>query len=154
EELPEGKVRLHPQDEVGLLDLDEIIGEADGSTQIYCCGPESLLRAVEDRCRGLRPDMLRVERFTPRQVEGAPDTAFKVICTLSDVIVDVPADKSVLNALREAGIDVSSSCQEGTCGTCETVVLAGLVEHRDSVLTPSEQAQNDCMMVCCSRGRS
>ena len=51
----------------------------------------------------------------------------------------------MLAALEAAGVDVLSSCQEGTCGTCETAVLAGEVDHRDSLLTPDEQAANDTM---------
>lgn len=56
--------------------------------------------------------------------------------------------------LEEAGVDVLSSCLEGTCGTCETRVLAGEVDHRDALLTPDEQAANDVMFVCVSRARS
>ena len=57
----------------------------------------------------------------------------------------------MLAALEEAGVAVLSSCQEGTCGTCETAVLEGEVDHRDSLLTPDEQAANDTMFVCVSR---
>jgi ferredoxin len=53
--------------------------------------------------------------------------------------------------VEEAGVAVLSSCQEGTCGTCETAVLAGEVDHRDSLLTPDEQAANDTMFICVSR---
>jgi ferredoxin len=49
---------------------------------------------------------------------------------------------------------VLSSCRDGTCGTCETAVLGGVPDHRDSVLTDSEQAANDTMMICVSRARS
>jgi ferredoxin len=63
----------------------------------------------------------------------------------------VPPDKSILQVVEEAGIAVLSSCQEGTCGTCETGVLEGTVDHRDSLLTPEEQAANDTMFICVSR---
>ena len=53
--------------------------------------------------------------------------------------------------VTSAGIAVLSSCQEGTCGTCETAVLEGTVDHRDSLLTPAEQAANDTMFICVSR---
>jgi ferredoxin len=49
---------------------------------------------------------------------------------------------------------VLSSCRDGTCGTCETAVLAGVVHHRDLVLSESEQEANDAMMICVSRARS
>ena len=53
-----------------------------------------------------------------------------------------------------SGVAVVLSCSEGTCGTCETAVLAGEVDHRDSILYADEQAANDCMFICVSRARS
>jgi ferredoxin len=53
--------------------------------------------------------------------------------------------------VEEAGVGVLSSCAEGTCGTCETAVLGGLPDHRDSVLTEDERRTGDCMMICVSR---
>jgi ferredoxin len=69
----------------------------------------------------------------------------------SGATLTVPPDKSILQVVEEAGIAVLSSCQEGTCGTCETGVLEGAVDHRDSLLTPEEQAANDTMFICVSR---
>ena len=63
----------------------------------------------------------------------------------------MPPDKSILDVVEDAGVLVLSSCREGTCGTCETPVVSGEVDHRDSVLTPDEQADNEVMMICVSR---
>ncbi|MCS5718957.1 2Fe-2S iron-sulfur cluster binding domain-containing protein [Herbiconiux sp. CPCC 205763] len=63
----------------------------------------------------------------------------------------VPPDRSILEVVEEAGVLVLSSCREGTCGTCETPVVSGEVDHRDSVLTPDEQESNEVMMICVSR---
>ena len=68
--------------------------------------------------------------------------------------VRVPPGRSILMCVRDAGLDVASSCEEGICGTCETRVLEGEVDHRDSILTAEERAANDTMMVCCSRAFS
>ena len=57
----------------------------------------------------------------------------------------------MLAALRAAGVEVRSDCEEGLCGSCEVQVLAGQVDHRDVVLTRSEREANAKMMVCCSR---
>jgi ferredoxin len=54
---------------------------------------------------------------------------------------------------EDAGVPVLSSCREGTCGTCETTVLGGVPDHRDSLLTREEQAANETMMICVSRCR-
>ncbi|MCM3487612.1 2Fe-2S iron-sulfur cluster-binding protein, partial [Kocuria rosea] len=59
----------------------------------------------------------------------------------------------ILSVVEEAGVGVMSSCAEGTCGTCETTVLDGEPDHRDSVLNEEERQANDCMMICISRTR-
>ncbi len=135
------RVRVLPQDETGLLDLSEV----DSGAAVYCCGPEPLLAAVEQRCP---PGLLHVERFSPKPVCGVP---FEVELARSGRTLTVPADRSILETVTEAGVPVLSSCQEGTCGTCETEVLAGTPEHRDSLLTGDERAAGETMMICVSR---
>jgi ferredoxin-NADP reductase len=147
-----GHLTLHPQDEVGLIDLDQIIGTPRPDTLVYCCGPEPLLLAVEQHCAAWPEGSLHVERFAAREV-GEPVLAgpFEVELSQSGFTVTVPPGRSILDVVEEAGIFVASSCQEGTCGTCETRVLEGQVDHRDSLLTPAEQAANDTMFICVSR---
>jgi ferredoxin-NADP reductase len=146
------RVTLHPQDEVGLIDLDALLTTPRPGTLIYCCGPEPLLVAVEQRCAGWPEGSLHLERFAPKDVgEPVLTDAFEVELALSGLSLTVPPEKSVLQVVEEAGIDVLSSCTEGTCGTCETTVLSGEVDHRDSLLTPAEQAANDTMFICVSR---
>jgi len=54
--------------------------------------------------------------------------------------------------LRAKGLEVPSSCESGTCGTCRTRLVAGEADHRDLVLSGHEHATN--IMVCVSRARS
>jgi ferredoxin-NADP reductase len=146
------RVTLHPQDEVGLIDLDALLGDPRPGTLVYCCGPEPLLVAVEQRCADWPAGTLHVERFAPKDVgEPVLTGAFEVELALSGLSLTVPPERSVLQVVEDAGISVLSSCTEGTCGTCETTVLAGEVDHRDSLLTPAEQAANDTMFICVSR---
>ncbi|MEU5962214.1 PDR/VanB family oxidoreductase [Micromonospora parva] len=147
------RVSLHPQDETGLLDLAGLLGRP-GTGLVYCCGPEPLITAVEELCRGWPPGCLHVERFTARGDAGAPDTTIEVELALSGRTVTVPPGTPILRAVEEAGVQVLSSCREGTCGTCETPVLAGVPEHRDSLLTAQERAAGDTMMICVSRART
>ncbi|KAD3720577.1 2Fe-2S iron-sulfur cluster binding domain-containing protein [Arthrobacter yangruifuii] len=81
------------------------------------------------------------------------DAPFTVHLSLSEKTYEVPADKGILQVLEEAGEPVISSCREGTCGTCETPVLSGEVDHRDSVLSDEERQANETMMICVSRCR-
>jgi ferredoxin-NADP reductase len=147
------RVSLYPQDESGLLDLAGLLGRA-GTGLVYCCGPESLITAVEKHCRGWPPGSLHVERFTASDVTGGPETTIEVELALSGRTVTVPPGTPILRAVEEAGVQVLSSCREGTCGTCETPVLAGVPEHRDSLLSEQERAAGDIMMICVSRART
>lgn len=124
-----------------LIDLSEV----DSGVEVYCCGPEPLLAAVEARCD---PERLHVERFAPKPVDGEQ---FEVELAQSGDVLTVPADRSILSVLLDAGVQVLSSCQEGTCGTCETDVLAGTPEHHDTLLTEEERAAGETMMICVSR---
>ncbi|MDA4893135.1 PDR/VanB family oxidoreductase [Streptomyces sp. MPA0124] len=146
------RVTVVPEDESGLLDLTPVLDDLPPDTLVYCCGPGPLLDAVEARCPAGR---LRVERFRPKEAgDGAPAEAeFEVVLARSGRTVAVPPGVSVLDAVREAGVEVLHSCTQGTCGTCETEVVEGEPEHRDSVLTEEERAAGETMLVCVSRCR-
>jgi ferredoxin-NADP reductase len=141
------RVAVVPQDECGLLDLDAALRDAPTGVTVYCCGPEPLLRAVEQR---VPPHRLHVERFAAVPAQGLA-TAFDVRLARSGRILRVGADRSLLDVLEAAGVDVLPSCREGTCGSCETAVLAGRPDHRDVVLDADERASGASMMVCVSR---
>ncbi|MFG3127512.1 PDR/VanB family oxidoreductase [Streptomyces tendae] len=148
------RVTLVPEDESGLLDLASVLDDLSPDTLVYCCGPGPLLDAVEARCPA---GSLRVERFRPKEADaGAPaegETEFDVVLARSGRTVVVPPGVSVLDAVRAAGVEVLYSCTEGTCGTCETEVVEGAPDHRDSVLTEQERAAGETMLICVSRCR-
>ncbi|KOX22288.1 PDR/VanB family oxidoreductase [Nocardiopsis sp. NRRL B-16309] len=147
------RVALAPQDEVGLLDLDALPADPGDDALVYCCGPEPLIAAVEERAAGWPRGTLRVERFAPREAASGGG-AFDVELAETGVTVHVPEDRSVLEAVEDSGVQVLSSCREGTCGTCETPVLDGVPDHRDSLLTDEERASGEMMMICVSRART
>ncbi|MET8430453.1 PDR/VanB family oxidoreductase [Nocardia sp. NPDC004860] len=146
------KVVIHPQDEFGLLDVVAAVEDVPAGTAVYCCGPEPLLRAVEEATCARPLLSLHVERFSPRQAPAdQPSGEFDVELARSGDVVRVRAGESVLDALEQAGVAVEYSCREGTCGTCEVAVVSGTPDHRDSVLTDDERAAGDVMMTCVSR---
>ncbi|MFJ2233796.1 PDR/VanB family oxidoreductase [Streptomyces sp. NPDC087859] len=124
--------------ELGALDVPE-------GAAVYCCGPEGLMAAVEERF-----PQVRLERFTPRAT--APGAAFEVELRRSGRTLAVPADSSVLAAVRRELPDTLYSCEQGFCGTCQQRVLEGEVDHRDELLTDAERG--DSMLICVSRARS
>jgi ferredoxin-NADP reductase len=149
------RVQLSPQDEVGLVDLQAELAEPVPDTLIYCCGPEALLAAVESHVDAWPAGSLHVERFRAApSAEPVRASPFDVVLEASNLRVTVSPDVSILEAVQAAGVGVLSSCTEGVCGTCETKVLAGVPDHRDSILTDEEQHAGDCMMICVSRSLS
>ncbi|MBV7482626.1 PDR/VanB family oxidoreductase [Bordetella sp. BOR01] len=149
--------RLHPhfddRMQGRLLDLDAVIAGAPGDAHFYCCGPVAMLHAFERCTAGLSPAQVHVEYFAA-QAPASTEGGFKVELARSGKVLDVPAGKTILDVLLEAGVDVPYSCLEGVCATCETRVMAGVPDHRDLVLTKEEQASNNVMMVCCSGSRT
>lgn len=137
------------QDEDGLPDLDALFTDTAQGTAVYCCGPQGLMEAVEERL----PDgaTLHLERFAPRaSTEG--NHAFELELRRSGRTLTVPADSTALATIRGALPDTPYSCEQGFCGTCQQRVLAGEVDHRDELLTDGERA--DSMLICVSRARS
>ena len=150
------RVVVHPQDELGHLPLAAVLTEPRPDTLVYCCGPEPLLYAVEAATAAWPPESLVIERFAPLPVDpatSANDTTFTVEAAASGVTVEVPAGTTIVRALEAAGIFPEVSCEEGICGTCETKVLAGIPDHRDSLLSAAEREAGETMMICVGRCR-
>lgn len=149
------RVATWPQDERGLIDLDSLLASPRPGCLVYCCGPEPLIAAVEELVRPWPSQSFKTERFSPKAhaLEG-PRNSFVVRLEYSDLEVTVGPDQSIAEAVEAVGVEVLTSCREGTCGTCETTVLEGLPDHRDSVLSEEERESNETMMICCSRSLS
>lgn len=152
-----GRVKLHADDEQGgrLLDIAMLVAAAPSGSHFYCCGPAPMLAAFEQATADLPPDHVHLEHF---QAKAAPlieaTGAFEIELRRSGISLQVPAQRSMLDVLLDAGIDAPYSCGEGFCGSCRTAVSDGRPHHLDSVLTPADRARNDCVILCCSRSHS
>ncbi len=152
-------VHIHADDENGLFPLADLLNTADAGFHLYTCGPGPLLKVIQSMTDSWADQSrFHFEKFVPDPADAAAaapvagDHAFTV--ELADgTEVEVGADTSILKALEDAGVPVLSSCREGICGTCETTVLAGEIDHRDSLLSEDERAAMDTMMICVSRCR-
>lgn len=145
------RVHLQCSTAAGRLDLADALGDAVPGTEVYACGPPALLAAVAEATSDWPEDSVHTERFDPLDDAAEPHAVFEVEFTLSGVTATIPPERSILDVAEEIGAPVFSSCREGTCGTCETAVLEGEIDHRDAVLTPRERAAGDAMMICVSR---
>ncbi|MHA6344313.1 PDR/VanB family oxidoreductase [Roseivivax sp. CAU 1761] len=119
---------------------------------VYCCGPGPLMEEIEAVSGHWPEGRVNFEDFKPVEVVRADDTAFEVTLEKSGRTVTVPEDRSILEALRDAGVATTSSCESGTCGTCKTRLISGEPDHRDMVLRDDEQ--DDHIMICVSRAKS
>ncbi|GHB59455.1 iron-sulfur protein [Streptomyces viridiviolaceus] len=143
-----GRVTVVAEDEDGLPDLDAFLAGVPEGAAVYCCGPQGLMTAVEERLP--EGTALHLERFAPRTTAGG-DGEFEVELRRSGRTLTVAADSSVLAAVRAELPNTPYSCEQGWCGTCQQKVLEGEIDHRDELLTDSERG--DSMLICVSRAR-
>ncbi|MBK1779698.1 oxidoreductase [Advenella sp. WQ 585] len=156
-QLDGSRIKAHASDLDGQFDLQKTLLALDGQTTVYSCGPQGLLNALEqyqDEQTYIGWKLV-LERFA---IEADASTltgnSFTVTLQKSGKTITVASDETILSALKREGIKVKCSCQNGTCGTCETVVISGLPEHRDFVLSEEERELNETMMICVSRAKS
>lgn len=138
------------------IDLAEVVANAPPEAHLYCCGPSSLIEAFERASCHLPQQRVHIEWFKPRASTSAStlpssDGEFELTLAKTGLRLKVPADKSILEVLIDAGISVRHSCCDGVCGTCETRVLEGQPDHRDCVLFGDDARCTDRLMVCVSR---
>jgi len=147
-------LHLHVDAEAGgPLDLAGIVAAAPPEAHLYCCGPAGMMQTFEAATEARPEDRVHVEYFTPRvtATDKGAETPFTVTLQRSGKTVEVRPGTSIVEALRAVGVAVDTSCEDGICGTCETRILAGTADHRDSVLTKKEQEAGRSMMICVSR---
>ncbi|CAN7294887.1 PDR/VanB family oxidoreductase [Phyllobacterium sp. LjRoot231] len=145
--------RIHIDAEAGgFLDLCAIIDRAPAGSHLYCCGPTPMLDAFEATTRGLDPAHVHLERFGPVE-EVSREGGFVVALEKSGREFTIPEGKSILEVLRDAGLDVDFSCEQGICGACQVQVVDGEPDHRDMFLSDEEKAEGS-MMICCSGSKT
>lgn len=136
-----------------MLDIARVIAATPPGTHVYCCGPLPMLAAFEEATAHLPPELVHVEYFSPKEAPSV-EGGFQVTLQRSGREFFVQPGKTILDMVIEAGIDIPFSCMEGTCGECETRVISGLPDHRDSCLTPREREANEKIMICCSGAKT
>jgi tetrachlorobenzoquinone reductase len=137
----------------GRETITSLLERTDCQCEMYCCGPESMLNEFElaAASRGIR--RWHVERFGAT-VNEALDRDFSVVLAKSKREVRVRRGDTILNALREASVEVSYSCEEGVCGACEVKYLSGVPLHRDHVRTATEHERLRTVMICCAGSKT
>lgn len=135
------------------MDLAAAIDALAPDGELYLCGPIGLMEAVRRqwRDRGRPMERLRFESFG-NSGRYAPEP-FTVHIPRLGKTVTVPENRSMLDALEAAGVELLSDCRRGECGLCAVDILAvdGEVDHRDVFLSEDQKAENHRMCACVSR---
>ena len=134
------------------LDLKPVLAERKNREHLYCCGPRPLMEAVRAMTDHWSSTAVHFEAFSEAETHKPTDKPFRLRLPRSGEVLDVPTTKTILEVLRDRGLEVPSSCETGTCGTCRTKLVAGEADHRDLVLAEHERA--DTIMICVSRAKS
>jgi ferredoxin-NADP reductase/nitrite reductase/ring-hydroxylating ferredoxin subunit len=135
--------------------ISGLLGPHSMAQHVYVCGPGPMLETVRTEASklGWPDEAIHFEYFKNDKVID-DSSAFEIELARSAMTLQVPAGKTILEVMREAGLSVPSSCEQGACGTCLTTVIEGEVDHQDVYLNESEKASNSCMMTCVSRAKS
>jgi vanillate monooxygenase ferredoxin subunit len=139
--------------------LDGLLRTRREGAHLYLCGPTPFMTLVRETARASWPDAaVHFEYFgaAPQASASASteERAFTIELAKSGRMVQVAPDCTALDALRHAGVEIESSCEQGVCGTCMVHVLDGAPDHRDLFLTDDERAANRSMLPCVSRACS
>lgn len=150
---PDQGLDLRISEETGPVDLDAEIAALHPAGEMYVCGPVGLMEEARRAWnRAGRPaDRLRMETFGSSGHHPAQD--FVVHVADRDLTIRVPANRSLLDALSGAGVDVASDCERGECGLCtvQLVKVEGEVDHRDLFLSDLQKHENELICACVSR---
>ena len=142
-------VTLHPAQ--GRFDFLPILARQPLGTHVYTCGPAGMMDAVVQGARSLGWPQSAVHRESFGATGGK---AFALTLARSGVQTRVRETQTMLDSIEAAGVAIDYLCRGGACGRCVTMVLDGVPDHRDHVLTPEEHAGGRVVMPCVSRSLS
>jgi ferredoxin-NADP reductase len=147
------RLQMFVDEDGGRVDLDSEIARLAPGGELYVCGPIGLLEAAKRvwQQSGRPVDQLRFETFgNSGRFASQP---FKVNIPRLNLVVDVPQNRTMLDALETAGVGMISDCRRGECGLCALHILEvdGIVDHRDVFFSDEEKAGNTKLCTCVSR---
>lgn len=130
------------------------LGHWSRAQHVYICGPATMLETVRSTAaaQGWPDEAVHFEYFKNDKVLDQ-SSAFEVELARSAMTLQVPAGRTILEMMREAGLQAPSSCEQGACGTCLTGVIEGEVDHQDVYLNDTEKRTNHAMLTCVSRAK-
>ena len=124
-------------------------------SHLYVCGPGPMIESARAIAAdsGWPDEAVHFEYFK-NESERQDASTFEVWLARRNQALTVDAGVSLLESLRNAGVDMPSSCEQGVCGTCMATVLEGELDHQDVFFNDSERKAADRVLTCVSRARS
>lgn len=137
------------------MDWPSVLAAPTGDQRLYVCGPAGFIDHVvaTARAQGWPPERIHLEYFGAPAQDTAGDAGFEVRLARSGKTYRIAPDTTIVQALRQEGVDIMTACEQGVCGTCVTRVLEGAIDHRDMYLTDEEKQAGDQCLPCCSRAK-
>lgn len=134
------------------LDLKHLLSTPKPGVHVYICGPRGMINAVREITadQGWPSAHVHFESFGAQPL--ADDQPIRVHLAKSKKTIIVPANRTILDSLLDAGVSVPHDCKRGECTMCTTRVLNGEPDHRDLCLNSEGKASSMC--VCVSRAKS
>ena len=153
-----GKVQFHfdDGDAAQKLDLLKVLGAPEAGKHLYVCGPTGFINFVTETAKtaGWATGNIHLEYFGAAPQDTSNDGSFDVKIASTGQTYNIGAKDNIIQVLKDKGIEILTSCEQGVCGTCITRVLEGEIDHRDMYFTDEEKAANDQFTPCCSRAKS
>lgn len=145
------ETHVYFDDQSQQIDLTGLLDGQPLGTHVYVCGPKGMIDWVRKtaEAEGWPREAVHYEEFLAPQ----PGKPFEVKLAVSNKVIQVGEQESLLEAMEREGVDAPYLCRGGACGQCETRVIdyEGKFIHRDHWLDDAEHASGDVIMPCVSR---
>lgn len=152
-----GRAHIHHDggDPAKGLDIKGLLKSPAPGTHLYYCGPTGFMTAVAEAAAAWPDGTVHFEYFAAPagdKPDAGDNQAFQIQIRRTGEILEVPADKTIVDVLRNAGHYIDTSCEDGFCGTCLTPFSGGEPDHRDTVLDDADRKRY--VLICCSRAKT
>lgn len=145
------------QGRINAKKIVQIIREKDNLNNAYhfICGPNGLIESVKEALKfeDISQEHIFSESFelvlNPADFEGITTQSILIKKATEKFKVEVIKGKTILEAGLDARLDLSYSCQTGTCLLCKAKLLSG--ELKSIANSPeSKMLEKDEYLLCCS----
>jgi len=150
------RIQLHLDDDPNSrFDPATVADRSPADSQLYLCGPQGFMDQIAQQAGTLLPEArIYRESFSASEPVSTPvNQPFEVALRSSGEVLQIPADRALVDVLQDYGLPVRRNCPRGFCGGCAVTVLEGAVEHRDQVLPDHARDALGQMLSCVSRGQ-